>query len=123
MLVVSSFICVLDRSSVLQSYSIISLASHITIILISTLFYTSTFLIMQELSSEESGKSDNDRVRAEVAEERVKILEKQRGDLVSAFKKQMKLLDVIKRQKMHVESARLLSFTEEEFMKSLDWGL
>jgi len=78
---------------------------------------------MQELSSEESGKSDNDRVRAEVAEERVKILEKQRGDLVSAFKKQMKLLDVIKRQKMHVESARLLSFTEEEFMKSLDWGL
>ncbi len=51
---------------------------------------------------------------------RVKSLEKQRNDLLSAFRKQMKLIDILKRQRMHVEASRLLSFTEEEFLKTLN---
>ncbi|XP_059215192.1 testis-expressed protein 9 isoform X2 [Centropristis striata] len=51
-----------------------------------------------------------------------KMLKKQKAELILGFKKQLKLIDVLKRQKMHFEAAKLLSFTEEEFMKALDWG-
>lgn len=74
------------------------------------------------LDNKGDGKAD-DRSRADAAEARVKVLEKQRADLIVAFKKQMKLIDVLKRQKMHIEAARLLSFTEEEFVKALDWNI
>uniref|UniRef100_A0A3P9IYD6 Testis expressed 9 n=1 Tax=Oryzias latipes TaxID=8090 RepID=A0A3P9IYD6_ORYLA len=49
-------------------------------------------------------------------------LQKQKAELIVGFKKQLKLIDILKRQKMHFEAAKLLSFTEEEFMKALDWG-
>ncbi|XP_008403610.1 testis-expressed sequence 9 protein-like [Poecilia reticulata] len=50
------------------------------------------------------------------------ILKKQKAELIAGFKKQLKLIDILKRQKMHFEAAKLLSFAEEEFMKALDWG-
>lgn len=73
------------------------------------------------------------------------MLKKQKAELILGFKKQLRLIDVLKRQKvranmhiqfrvfhrficfsalsqMHLEAARLLSFTEEEFVKALDWG-
>ena len=78
---------------------------------------------ISELMEKGNGDDKSDRSRADTAEARVKVLEKQRMDLISAFKKQMKLIDILKRQKMHIEAARLLSFTEEEFVKALDWSL
>ena len=47
-------------------------------------------------------------------------MQRQRNELMQAFKKQMKLIDILKRQKMHIESAKLLNFTEDEFIKLLE---
>jgi hypothetical protein len=49
-----------------------------------------------------------------------KKLQKQKADLMQAFKKQGQLIVVLKRQKLHIQSAKLLEFTEEEFMKALN---
>lgn len=49
-----------------------------------------------------------------------KKLQKQKGDVMLAFKKQGQLIEILKRQKLHIQSARLLEFTEEEFMRALN---
>jgi len=76
---------------------------------------------LQETSSTLTNENGADRSRAITAETRVRVLEKQRDDLMEGFRKQLKLIDILKRQKVHIEAARLLAFTEEEFMKTLDW--
>ena len=49
-------------------------------------------------------------------------LRKRQAELLLALKKQAKLIDVLKRQKLHVEAAAMLHFTEEEFAKTLELG-
>ncbi|KAI9012985.1 hypothetical protein BC832DRAFT_274196 [Gaertneriomyces semiglobifer] len=46
-------------------------------------------------------------------------LQKQKQDILAAFRKQAQLVDVLKRQKMHLEAAKVLEFSEEEFMRIL----
>lgn len=47
-------------------------------------------------------------------------LERQKADLISAVRKQARLIDILKRQKLHLEASRLLDFTEQEFLKVVE---
>lgn len=69
---------------------------------------------MQE--SREKTKLDHDGL-----EKQIKMLRKQRIDLITAYKRQLMLIDNLKRQNLCLEQAKLIDFAEKEFIKVLDW--
>ncbi|KAM9817493.1 testis-expressed protein 9 [Neosynchiropus ocellatus] len=79
-----------------------------------------TQLATMKQTNKDQIKEENAKRETLLAEN--KMLQKQKSELIMGFKKQLKLIDVLKKQKMHFEAAKLLSFTEEEFVKALDWG-
>ncbi|XP_063110322.1 testis-expressed protein 9 isoform X5 [Cavia porcellus] len=79
-------------------------------------------LELNKLKQNNKDIANEENKKIEVLKSENKKLEKQKGELMIGFKKQLKLIDILKRQKMHIEAAKLLSFTEEEFMKTLEWG-
>ena len=54
-------------------------------------------------------------------EQTMNELKQQRDELLVGFKKQMQLIHVLKRQKVHLEASKLLDITEKEFMNVIDW--
>ncbi|EDW61555.1 calponin homology domain-containing protein DDB_G0272472 [Drosophila virilis] len=53
---------------------------------------------------------------------RIKALKRQRADLLNAYKKQLFMIDNLKRQNSCVEQAVAIGFGEKEFSKVLDWN-
>ena len=77
---------------------------------------------LRQLREEREGNGQGARAEAaRLAAENTR-LRKRQSELILAFKKQAKLIDVLKRQKLHVEAATMLSFTENEFSKTLELG-
>lgn len=66
--------------------------------------------------------NDQDKRRIEQLNSDNKRLQKQKTELIQAFKKQLKLIDILKKQKMHLEAAKILQFSEEEFINALEWN-
>ena len=58
----------------------------------------------------------------ETLQQENQILLKQRIDLLQAFKKQLKLIDTLKRERTHLEAAQLFHYTQNEFLKALELG-
>ncbi len=69
--------------------------------------------------SRETTEQEKKRIEQLVSEN--KRLQKQKTELIQAFKKQLKLIDILKKMKMHLEAARILQFSEEEFINALEW--
>jgi len=77
---------------------------------------------LRELREDRDGAGQGAHAEAQrLAAENTK-LRKRQSELLLAFKKQAKLIDVLKRQKLHAEAACMLGFTEEEFMRTLELG-
>ncbi|CAH2005614.1 unnamed protein product [Acanthoscelides obtectus] len=53
----------------------------------------------------------------------MKSIEKQKLELLNAYKKQMQLIDNLKKQKIYVEGLKMSEFSEAEYLKILDWKL
>jgi chromosome segregation ATPase len=58
--------------------------------------------------------------RVSELEQDVRSLQSQRSEFVNVIRKQNRLIDVLKRQKFHLEAAKLLQITEQEFAKVLE---
>ncbi|KAF0693560.1 Aste57867_15425 [Aphanomyces stellatus] len=85
--------------------------------------------VRQELKDvkEQKGGAAVPRVEFDRVLKEVQMLEKQKvlimmAELMTVYKKQAKLIDILKRQKIHLEAAKDIPFTEDEFAKTLDWG-
>jgi len=77
---------------------------------------------LKQLREDKDGAGHGARLEAQRLAAENTRLRKRQSELILAFKKQAKLIDVLKRQKLHVEAATLLSFTEDEFSKTLELG-
>lgn len=79
-----------------------------------------TLALMKNVERElkESSSREN-----EGKDKQIRSLKKQRADLLNAYKKQLFLIDNLKRQNICMEQSKMLSFSEKEFTKILEWKL
>ncbi|XP_037954775.1 uncharacterized protein LOC119685845 [Teleopsis dalmanni] len=74
------------------------------------------------LKAAEHETKENIRREFDIKEKQIKSLKKQRADLLNAYKKQLFLIDNLKRQNICYEQTKMLDISEKEFSKVLDWN-
>lgn len=78
---------------------------------------------LAELEKRRAGEVSDLREQLRKQEEANRLLERQRQELVVGFRKQLKLIDVLKRQRVHLQAAKLLQISEQQFLKVMDLSL
>lgn len=78
--------------------------------------------LLAEARQKDSGRAELLSSEVSAVQAEVRRLERQKGELLAVVKKQMRLIDVLQRQKVHLEATKALALTEAEFMKILDWN-
>ena len=73
---------------------------------------------LESLKLQQNGQ-DEGGINKQGKEKVIKNLGQQRDELLAVVKKQMKLIDILKKQRVHIEAAALLYITEKDFMKEL----
>uniref|UniRef100_A0A034V9Y0 Testis-expressed sequence 9 protein n=1 Tax=Bactrocera dorsalis TaxID=27457 RepID=A0A034V9Y0_BACDO len=74
------------------------------------------------LKNAERELKESMRVDGETKDKQIKSLKKQRADLLNAYKKQLFIIDNLKRQNICMEQSKMISFGEKEFAKVLEWN-
>eukprot|EP00096_Caligus_rogercresseyi_P012766 TRINITY_DN5459_c0_g1_i1.p1 TRINITY_DN5459_c0_g1~~TRINITY_DN5459_c0_g1_i1.p1 ORF type:complete len:286 (+),score=69.21 TRINITY_DN5459_c0_g1_i1:43-858(+) len=77
---------------------------------------------INELKELNKGYKESSRLEKEEMSRSYKGLERNLEKLATAYSKQQDLVEVLKKQKLHLEAAHVLQFTEEEFLKALNWN-
>jgi chromosome segregation ATPase len=78
--------------------------------------------LLQEAKTTHLELSEQGRKQLDNAVAEKKRLLKQKSELITAFKNQMKLIDVLKRQVIHLQAAKLLDISEKDFSRALELG-
>ncbi|XP_017024827.1 structural maintenance of chromosomes protein 2 [Drosophila kikkawai] len=79
-------------------------------------------LELKKLREEQREQLDVQRKELKQRDSRIRALKRQRNDLLNAYKKQLYMIDNLKRQTNCMEQSAAIGFGEKEFNKVLDWN-
>lgn len=77
--------------------------------------------IVKQCKDEEKEVKDGYRKQVSELTSTIKRLERQKIELLNGFKKQIQLIEVLKKEKMHLEAIKIIEMSEAEYTKILDW--
>ncbi|XP_017070436.2 testis-expressed protein 9 [Drosophila eugracilis] len=79
-------------------------------------------LELKQLREEQRDQLEVQRKELKQRDSRIRALKRQRGDLLNAYKKQLYMIDNLKRQTSCLEQSAAIGFGEKEFNKVLEWN-
>ncbi|XP_052839432.1 testis-expressed protein 9 [Drosophila gunungcola] len=77
---------------------------------------------LKQLRDEQRDQLEAQRKELRQRDSRIRALKRQRGDLLNAYKKQLYMIDNLKRQTSCLEQSAAIGFGEKEFNKVLEWN-
>ncbi|EDW80090.2 uncharacterized protein Dwil_GK23960 [Drosophila willistoni] len=77
---------------------------------------------LNQMRGEQREQQETSRKELKTRDNRIKALKRQRGDLLNAYKKQLFMIDNLKRQTACMEQSVAIGFGEKEFNKVLEWN-